>query len=96
MRIAVLPDIHSNLPALDAVLAVLGALADLIVVVRVAPAAKRVALLSFPRDLVVPIYCKDQSNVYTTDRINTAFTTCGPTGTLNTVEKLTGIPQMEE
>ena len=50
------------------------------------------SLLSFPRDLVVPIYCKDQTTPVTTDRINSAFTTCGPAGTLQTVEKLTGIP----
>ena len=68
-----------------------GSRSDTIMLVRADPQQNTLSLFSFPRDLVVPIYCKDQSTVYTTDRINTAFTTCGPTGTLNTVEKLTGI-----
>jgi LCP family protein required for cell wall assembly len=68
-----------------------GSRSDTIMLVRADPQQNTLSLFSFPRDLVVPIYCKDQSTVYTTDRINTAFTTCGPTGTLNTVEKLTGV-----
>jgi len=47
-------------------------------------------LLSFPRDLVVPIYCNPTTPT-TTDRINSAWTICGPRGTLDTVEKLTGL-----
>jgi len=68
-----------------------GSRSDTVMLVRADPQQNTLSLFSFPRDLVVPIYCKDQSTVYTTDRINTAFTTCGPTGTLNTVEALTGI-----
>ena len=59
--------------------------------VRADPQQNTLSLFSFPRDLVVPIYCKDQTTPITTDRINSAWTSCGPTGTLNTVEKLTGI-----
>jgi LCP family protein required for cell wall assembly len=47
-------------------------------------------LLSFPRDLVVPIYC-GHGPTGAVDRINTAWTTCGPTGTVATVAALTGI-----
>ena len=68
-----------------------GSRSDTIMLVRADPVQNTLSLFSFPRDLVVPIYCKDQSTVYTTDRINSAFTRCGPTGTLNTVEALTGI-----
>jgi LCP family protein required for cell wall assembly len=68
-----------------------GSRSDTIMLVRADPQQDTLSLFSFPRDLVVPIYCKDQTTAITTDRINTAFTSCGPTGTLNTVEKLTGI-----
>ncbi len=49
-------------------------------------------MLSFPRDLVVPIYCSGDT-VYTHDRINSAWSLCptGPEGTLDTVEHLTGL-----
>ena len=69
-----------------------GSRSDTIMLVRADPQQNTLSLFSFPRDLVVPIYCKDQTTPITTDRINTAWTSCGPTGTLNTVEKLTGIP----
>lgn len=69
-----------------------GSRSDTIMLVRADPQQNTLSLFSFPRDLVVPIYCHDQTTPTTTDRINTAFTTCGPAGTLNTVEKLTGIP----
>ena len=68
-----------------------GSRSDTIMLVRADPQQNTLSLFSFPRDLVVPIYCHDQTTPVTTDRINTAFTTCGPAGTLNTVEKLTGI-----
>ena len=58
-----------------------GSRSDTIMLVRADPVQNTLSLFSFPRDLVVPIYCKDQSTVYTTDRINSAFTRCGPTGT---------------
>jgi LCP family protein required for cell wall assembly len=68
-----------------------GSRSDTIMLVRADPQQNTLSLFSFPRDLVVPIYCKDQTTPIATDRINTAFTSCGPLGTLNTVEKLTGI-----
>ncbi len=69
-----------------------GSRSDTLMLVRADPQQNTLSLFSFPRDLVVPIYCKDQTTPVTTDRINSAFTTCGPAGTLQTVEKLTGIP----
>ena len=63
---------------------------DTVMLVRADPQLKTLSLLSFPRDLVVPIYCNPTTPT-TTDRINTAWTICGPRGTLDTVEKLTGI-----
>jgi LCP family protein required for cell wall assembly len=69
-----------------------GSRSDTIMLVRADPQQNTLSLFSFPRDLVVPIYCKDPNVVATHDRINTAFTCGGAAGTLNTVEKLTGIP----
>jgi LCP family protein required for cell wall assembly len=63
---------------------------DTIMLVRADPQLKTLSLLSFPRDLVVPIYC-NPAYARTTDRINSAWTLCGPRGTLDTVEKLTGL-----
>ena len=54
------------------------------------PAADTLSLLSFPRDLHVPIYCKARTSRVTIDRINSAWSTCGAQGTLDTVQKLTG------
>ena len=50
------------------------------------------SLMSFPRDLQVPIYCKGTDVPITTDRINSAWSTCGEQGTLDTVAHLTGLP----
>jgi LCP family protein required for cell wall assembly len=62
--------------------------------VRADPQQNTLSLFSFPRDLIVPIYC-NSSYATTTDRINTAWSRCAPngaTGALDTVQKLTGIP----
>jgi LCP family protein required for cell wall assembly len=69
-----------------------GSRSDTMILMRADPQNNTLSMLSFPRDLVVPIYCHDQTTPITTDRINTAWTSCGPTGTLNTIEKLTGVP----
>jgi LCP family protein required for cell wall assembly len=68
-----------------------GSRSDTIILMRADPVQDTLSMLSFPRDLVVPIYCHDQTTAIATDRINTAFTSCGAAGTLNTVEKLTGV-----
>ncbi len=67
-----------------------GARSDTVMLVRADPSTKTISLLSFPRDLIVPIYCK--SGFVTDDRINSAFSRCGSAGTLETVKHLTGLP----
>ena len=62
---------------------------DTIMLIRADPATKTLSLLSFPRDLQVPIKCPHAQ--YPT-RINAAYMECGSSGTLNTVRDLTGIP----
>jgi LCP family protein required for cell wall assembly len=63
---------------------------DTIMLVRADPIRKTISLMSFPRDLVVPIYCS--ATPLGTDRINSAYSDCGPKGTLLTVRHLTGLP----
>jgi LCP family protein required for cell wall assembly len=69
-----------------------GSRSDTLMLVRVDPRQDTLSMLSFPRDLVVPIYCSGDT-VYTHDRINSAWSLCptGPEGTLDTVEHLTGL-----
>ena len=63
---------------------------DTLMLVRADPEAKTISMLSFPRDMNVPIYCPGKAPY--TDKINTAYTFCGPEGTLQTVRQLTGVP----
>ncbi len=63
---------------------------DTMMLVRADPTTHTISLLSFPRDLNVPIYCNGA--VVANDRINSALARCGPKGSLETVAKLTGIP----
>ena len=59
---------------------------------RADPSNDTLSMLSFPRDLVVDHPgCPAHPDPWT-DRINTAFTFCGPTGTVRTVKELTGVP----
>lgn len=74
--------IESNRPSLS----------DTLMLIRADPTTKSVSLLSFPRDLEVPIYCSEEGGALTTDRINSAYSRCGSKGTLLTIEKLTGLP----
>jgi LCP family protein required for cell wall assembly len=80
--------IESNRPSLS----------DTIMLVRADPSTKTISLLSFPRDLDVPIYCprsKTDTQGYVAssdDRINSAYSRCGETGTVLTVKHLTGLP----
>ena len=64
---------------------------DTVMLLRADPKSNTMSMLSFPRDLVVTIpacrnYLERQA------RINEAFTECGMRGTVQTVQKLTGIP----
>jgi LCP family protein required for cell wall assembly len=66
---------------------------DTVMLVRADPTTHTLSLLSFPRDLQVPIYC-DPTTAIRVDRINSAWSTCRnspPGGTLNTIQKLTGL-----
>ncbi len=63
---------------------------DTLMLVRADPDAKTISMLPFPRDLQVEIHCPGQLPY--TDRINAAYSQCGPQGTLQTVKALTGLP----
>ncbi len=64
-------------------------LSDTLMLVRLDPDQRTISMLSFPRDLVVDIHCPGA--VYR-GRINTAYSTCGATGSLQTVRQLTDAP----
>jgi LCP family protein required for cell wall assembly len=66
---------------------------DTVMLIRADPNNKTLSLLSFPRDLLVPIYCPDRGSLPSrTDRINAAYSSCGARGTVDTVRHLTGLP----
>ena len=62
---------------------------DTLMLIRADPKAETVSLLSFPRDLRAPITCPGQASY--TAKINSAYSACGATGTLETVRQLTGV-----
>ncbi|MDX6480945.1 MAG: polyisoprenyl-teichoic acid--peptidoglycan teichoic acid transferase, partial [Gaiellaceae bacterium] len=62
---------------------------DTIMLVRADPVAKTISLLSFPRDMRVPIHCPGKLPYES--KINGAYEACGETGTLETVQALTGV-----
>jgi LCP family protein required for cell wall assembly len=63
---------------------------DTVMLVRVDPEKEAISLLSFPRDLQVPIICP--GHTYLPDRINAAYSLGGPKCTVETVKSLTGLP----
>jgi LCP family protein required for cell wall assembly len=63
---------------------------DTIMLLRTDPETKSISMLSFPRDLNVEIYCKGHA-LYQA-KINAAYASCGSKGTVETVQKLTGLP----
>jgi LCP family protein required for cell wall assembly len=63
---------------------------DTMMLIRADPTTKTISLLSFPRDLGVPIYCG--ATPVATDRINSAYARCGVKGSVLTVRHLTGLP----
>jgi LCP family protein required for cell wall assembly len=67
-----------------------GSRSDTLMLLRTDPANDTISMLSFPRDLIVPIRCPDGRTA--TDRINAAYFYCGPEGSLETVRGLTGLP----
>ena len=62
---------------------------DTLMLVRADPATDSISLLSFPRDMSVEIRCPGRTPF--TDKINAAYATCGPQGSLQTVRALTGV-----
>ncbi len=69
---------------------------DTMMLIRADPVTKTLSLLSFPRDLIVPLYCPGK-NARTavasgSGRINSAYSFCGSSGALETVRHLTGLP----
>ena len=65
---------------------------DTLMLVRGDPASNTLSLMSFPRDLTVPIYCNGSDVPKYNDRINAAWSLCSEQGTLDTVAHLTNIP----
>ena len=65
---------------------------DTMMLIRADPGNKTLSLLSFPRDLVVPIYCGKSNYPVDHGRINSAYAICGQVGSLETVRHLTGLP----
>jgi LCP family protein required for cell wall assembly len=69
---------------------------DTMMLIRADPATDTISMLSFPRDLQVPIYCPAKGGGpdvgYGTGRINSAYATCGLGGALETVRHLTNLP----
>jgi len=68
---------------------------DTMMLIRADPGTNTISLLSFPRDLVVPIYCPGKGGTTVGEgsgRINSAYAFCGPSGSLETVRHLTGLP----
>jgi LCP family protein required for cell wall assembly len=63
---------------------------DTVMLIRTDPTTHTVSMLSFPRDLNVPIHCPGHPEFVA--KINAAYSTCGPAGPLQTVKALTNIP----
>ena len=58
---------------------------DTMMLIRTDPATHSVTLLSFPRDMRVEIHCPGRAYWY--DKINAAYPTCGPLGSLETIKR---------
>src|SRR3954468_14111969 len=69
---------------------------DTMMLIRADPVTNTISMLSFPRDLTVPIYCPAKGGGpdtgYGTGRINSAYAYCGLGGALETVRHLTNLP----
>jgi LCP family protein required for cell wall assembly len=68
---------------------------DTMMLIRADPLTKTISLLSFPRDLIVPIWCPGKGGAAAaasgSARINSAYAFCGSSGALETVRHLTGL-----
>jgi len=69
---------------------------DTMMLIRADPVTKTISLLSFPRDLIVPIWCPGKGGGAAvpqgSGRINSAYAYCGSSGALETVRHLTNLP----
>jgi LCP family protein required for cell wall assembly len=63
---------------------------DTLMLLRADPITKSISMLSFPRDLITPVWCGNTE--YAAQRINQAYALCGSKGAVDTVKKLTGLP----
>ena len=63
---------------------------DTLMLLRADPNTKSISMLSFPRDLITPVWCGNTE--YAAQRINQAYSLCGSKGAVDTVKKLTGLP----
>lgn len=63
---------------------------DTMMLLRSDPKSQTISMLSFPRDLDVTLHCPGITPY--TDKINAAYSRCGPLGSLGTVEALTSLP----
>jgi LCP family protein required for cell wall assembly len=62
---------------------------DTLMLLRADPSTDSISLLSFPRDMRVEIRCPGRTPFF--DKINAAYSYCGPQGSLQTVRALTGV-----
>ena len=62
---------------------------DTLMLIRADPRSKTISLLSIPRDLQAEIRCPGKSSYV--GKINSAYTYCGPQGTLQTVRGLSSL-----
>jgi LCP family protein required for cell wall assembly len=62
---------------------------DTLMLLRADPDSDSISLLSFPRDMSVEIHCPGRTPFF--DKINAAYSYCGPQGSLQTVQALTGV-----
>ena len=69
---------------------------DTMMLIRADPVTNTISMLSFPRDLQVPLYCPGKGGgaavAQGTGRINSAYAYCGLGGALETVRHLTNLP----
>jgi LCP family protein required for cell wall assembly len=67
-----------------------GGRADTVMLLRADPNLETLSMLSFPRDLLVPIHCPGRTPFE--GPINSAYALCGLQGTVETVKQLTDLP----
>src|SRR6266542_6458723 len=63
---------------------------DTLMLLRADPTTDSISMLSFPRDLIAPLWCGERQ--FAAQRINNAYELCCSKGTLDTIKKLTGLP----